>query len=201
MAGEILTSASIKMKSTKKKIVAIVQARMGATRLPNKVLMKIGTKTTLQHVIDRLKKSKLIDDIIIATSKKERDKEIVNMAKKFGVNYFVGDELDVLKRFYCAAKKNNADVIIRIPSDEPFIDPSLVDEGIKMHMTHQNDYTSTIINRKLIKGLDFEIFNFKVLEKINLLDQNPSSREHVTAYMISYCQYSSHIYFLVFVFN
>ncbi len=169
----------------KKKIIAIIQARMGSTRLHGKMLLNIGNKPMLQHVIERIKKSQLIIRVIVATSCKEQDKPIVALAERLKTECFAGDEEDVLKRFYDAAKKYSADIIVRIPGDEPFIDPMLVDKGIKTHLSSNSDYTSTIINRKLIKGLDFEIFNFEVLEKLNSAAKSPSEREHVTAYIIN----------------
>jgi len=172
------------MAKNKNKIICIVQARMGSTRLPGKMMAKIGNKPILQHVIERLALCKHVDEVILATSTNPKDKILVKLAGSMGIKSFAGDEDDVLKRFYDAARKFNADIIVRVPGEEPFIDPGLVDLGIDIHLKSNADYTSTIINRKLIKGLDFEIFTFKTLERINALDKDISSREHVTAYIL-----------------
>ena len=92
----------------------IVQTRMGSTRLPGKVMMDLCGKPVIDHVIDRLKRSRLSDEIIIATTTLERDKVVVEQAKKNGVKWFCGSEDDVLSRYYCAAKENDLDVVVRV---------------------------------------------------------------------------------------
>jgi len=109
---------------------AVVQTRMGSTRLPGKVMMNLCGKPVIDHVIDRLKQSKLLDDIIIATTTSEKDKVIVEQAKKNGVKWFCGSEEDVLSRYYYAAKENNLDTVVRITSDCPLIDPVLLDKVV-----------------------------------------------------------------------
>ena len=110
------------------KVVCLVQARVGSTRLPGKILKELCGKTILHHEIDRLKKCNEIDEIVIATTDKKDEDKIVNEAKKLSVKYFRGSENDVLSRFYYSAKENNADIIVRVTSDCPCIDFEILDK-------------------------------------------------------------------------
>jgi len=165
-------------------IICIIQARIGSTRLPNKVMKKIKGKSILFYVVNRVKKSYLINKLVIATTTKNQDGVIVEEARKLNVDFFRGSENDVLGRYYNAAKKYNADVIVRITSDCPLIDPIIVDNIIKKHIENKADYTANIINRTFPRGLDTEVFNFNVLEKTNELAREKYHKEHVTTYIL-----------------
>ena len=165
------------------KIVAIVQARMGSTRFPGKVLKKIKNKPLIDYVIGRLKLSRSIDQIIIATSIKSQDDLIVNYAKEKGIKFFRGSEEDVLSRYYNAAKENNADVIVRITSDCPLIDPDIIDDLIANHIKNKADYTANIIKRTYPRGFDVEVFSIKSLIKSFDEADKKYYREHVTPYI------------------
>ncbi|MFU0781508.1 MAG: 3-deoxy-manno-octulosonate cytidylyltransferase [Thermoanaerobacterium thermosaccharolyticum] len=169
------------------KKVAIIQARMGSTRLPGKVMKIIMDKPVIGHVVNRVKASKEIDDIIIATTTKKEDDIIVEEAKKLNVKYFRGSEEDVLSRYYYAAKENNADIVIRITSDCPLIDPQIIDKIIKTFIETSKkekiDYLSNTIERTYPRGLDVEVFNFETLEKAFKEADRPYQREHVTPYI------------------
>lgn len=169
------------------KVVCLVQARVGSTRLPGKILKEICGKTILHHEIDRLKKCKEIDEIVIATTDKEDDDKIVNEAKKLSVKYFRGSENDVLSRFYYAAKENNADIIVRVTSDCPCIDFEILDKMLiyfkDKYKEKQIDYLSNTINRTYPRGYDIEIFTFSALEKSYINAKKEYEREHVTPYI------------------
>lgn len=169
------------------KIGAVIQARMGSTRLPEKVMKKIAKKTVLEHVIERVKQSDLIDEIIIATTIHERDDAIEAEALRCGVKITRGSEEDVLSRYYSAAKENNLDVIVRITSDCPLIDPRVLDEVIGYYMKYDYDIVSNagsdISNRTYPRGLDTEVFSFKVLENAFNNATEKYQREHVTPYI------------------
>lgn len=167
------------------KVVCIVQARVGSTRLPGKVLKKICGKTVLEHDIDRLKRAKNIDEIVIATTTEERDIEIVNEAKRLGVKYYRGSESDVLSRYYFAAKENNADIVVRVTSDCPLLDSEVTEEIIKFYLENypKYDYVSNTLDRTYPRGLDTEVFSFKVLEEAFLNAKENFQREHVTPYI------------------
>ena len=169
------------------KVVCLVQARVGSTRLPGKILKEICGKTILHHEIDRLKKCKEIDEIVIATTDKEDDDKIVNEAKKLSVKYFRGSENDVLSRFYYAAKENNADIIVRVTSDCPCIDFEILDKMLiyfkDKYKEKQVDYLSNTIKRTYPRGYDIEIFTFSALEKSYINAKKEYEREHVTPYI------------------
>ena len=175
------------MATIKKRIVAIVQARMGSTRLPGKILKKIENKPMLEHVVERLKHAKTLNEIIIATSNSERDKPIVELAKRLGISHFAGSEDDVLGRYLNAAKQARADIIVRITADCPLIDPDVVDETVNRHLKLNADYTRTLIDedddKSFPRGLDTEVFSMDVLERVHNLADKSYQREHVTIFI------------------
>ncbi|GLC32338.1 glycosyltransferase family protein [Clostridium omnivorum] len=167
------------------KVVCIMQARTGSTRLPGKVLKIICGKTVLEHDIDRLKRVKNIDEIIIATTTHEKDDVIVEEANRLGVKHYRGSENDVLSRYYYAAKENVADIIVRVTSDCPLIDSEVTEKIIQYYVDNKNkyDYVSNTINRTYPRGLDTEAFSFNVLEKAFNEAVSSRDREHVTPYI------------------
>lgn len=166
------------------KNIAIIQARTGATRLPNKVLMKLEDKTVLEHVIDRVSQSKLIDKIIVATTISKNDLEIVKLCAENGINVFCGSENDVLDRYYQAAKLFNPDNVIRITADCPMHDSHVIDEVIEKHLKDKSDYTANVLEETFPDGLDCEIMKFSVLKEAWEEAKLISQREHVTQYII-----------------
>jgi spore coat polysaccharide biosynthesis protein SpsF len=164
-------------------IVAIIQARMCSTRLPGKVMKDISGKPMLWHVIYRVKYSKLINKIVVATSTNKEDDIIENFCKENRILFYRGDEEDVLKRYYEAAKIYNGNKIVRITSDCPLIDPEIVDIVIKEHLKDGVDYTSNTIERTFPRGLDTEVFNFETLERANEMAKEKYQREHVTIFI------------------
>ena len=165
-------------------IGCIIQARLGSSRLPGKVLMKLDEKhTVLDYVIEQLSFSKLIDKKFIATTELEQDNVIEQASKNLGLECFRGSSEDVLNRYYKCAKKFNVDNILRITSDCPLIDPEIVDRVIKKYQTKEFDYVSNTLIRTFPVGTDVEIFPFKILEKAWQNADLPSEREHVTPYI------------------
>jgi len=165
------------------KVLAIVQARFFASRLPGKVLKKINNKTILEILIKRLLKSKKISKIIIACSSNKMDKEIIKIANKVKIDYFIGSEKNVLKRYYLAAKKFKFNNICRITADCPLIDSNIVDLVIKNFFEQKVDYASNAIPPSFPDGLDIEIFNFKSLAKAYKYATSAYDKEHVNPYM------------------
>jgi len=164
-------------------IGCIIQARMGSTRLPRKVMMKADNKNPLlYYVINQIKHSKLIEKIIIATTNSQEDNEIVNFAKKMNVSFFRGDSKDVLDRFYQCAKKFHFSIIVRITADNPLIDPTLADKAIEKFNQNSFDFLTNCIPRTFPQGTEVEIFSFKAFEKAWKEAKKPSEREHVTPY-------------------
>ncbi|NOW05993.1 cytidylyltransferase domain-containing protein [Clostridium beijerinckii] len=172
------------------KVVCIIQARMGSSRLPGKVLKKICGKTILEHEVNRLKLVYNIDEIVIATTVEERDKVIVEEANRLKVKYFRGSENDVLSRYYLAAKENNADVVIRVTSDCPCMDSRIIEDIVdtfkKYRDSEKIDYMSNTLARTFPRGYDVEIFNFDCLENAFLKSEKDYEREHVTPYLYDF---------------
>ncbi len=166
-----------------KKTAIIIQARMGSTRLPGKIMKKILNKPMIDYLIERASKSKMIDDIIVATSDTKENKELVDFLKAKSVKYFIGDENDVLSRYYYTAKKFNIDNIIRVTADCPLIDATIIDDTVKKYYKDKVDYASNIFPRSFPKGLDTEIFSFNSIEKAFNEANSLYDREHVTPYI------------------
>ena len=168
------------------KIAAIVQARTGSSRLPGKVLKELPPGcgvTVLEHVVTRLRHSSLLNDVIIATTTESDDDRLVSEIQKAQVLYFRGSQNDVLSRYYFAAKENDVDVIVRITSDCPCLDPKIIDDAIQMHLDTDADYTSNTLKRTYPHGMDVEVFNFEVLKEAHERATEPYEREHVCPYI------------------
>ncbi len=169
------------------KAVAIIQARMGSTRLPGKVLKKLKNKTVLSHVINRVSHANEIDNIVVATTTQIMDDLIVEEVNNLGYEVYRGSESDVLERYYHAAREASADIIIRITSDCPLINPDVIDNMINVFKNY--DYT-LVTNvgadaslRTFPRGLDVEIFSKEELEKAYKNATLSYQREHVTPYI------------------
>ncbi len=164
-------------------IAAIIQARMGSSRLPGKVMKEILGKPVLWHLINRLRCSQLIDKIVIATTDEAEDEPILGLAQEMGIDSFAGSEEDVLDRYYQVAKKYGAEVVVRITADCPLIDPEITDRIIKHYLDNRDklDYAHTGLS--FPDGLDTEIFSFNALETAWHEATLASEREHVTPYI------------------
>lgn len=172
------------------KIGAIIQARTSSSRLPRKVLKPLpfnGKITALQHVIRRVAKSELINEIIVATSENSDDDEIVEVAIKEDVKYYRGSLENVLERYYMAASENNLDIIVRITSDCPCSDFNIIDKVIKSHLEINADYTSNSLKESFPRGIDVEVINFNILKEAYENANKQYEKEHVTPYI-----YKSH---------
>ena len=146
----------------------IIQARMGSKRLPGKVLRKINNRPLLGYQIERVKLAKNYDNLVVATTELEKDKLIVEFCKKNNVDFFLGDEKNVLKRFYDCASYYNAKTIIRLTADCPLVDGKVVDKVIDLYEKNKVDYAANTIppnTRKWPDGSDVEVFSFKALKE------------------------------------
>lgn len=165
------------------KVVAIIQARMGSTRLPGKILKEINGRPLLSYQLERLKASKYIDEIVIATTTEEQDDKIVAFCEQQDVSYYRGSERDVLARYFDTAVKFKADAIVRITSDCPIIDVQVVDKTIQYFLeSNHYDYVSNTVERTYPRGLDTEVFTYAILEEAYKKAFLERDREHVTAY-------------------
>lgn len=169
--------------------LAIIQARLGSSRLPDKVLKELAGKPVLWHVINRMKKSRLIDEIVVATTCKKEDLEIVEYCASQGVRVYVGSEDDVLDRYYQAARLYKPDNVVRVTADCPLIDANIIDIVIQEHLRSGSDYTSNTLEDTFPDGLDCEVFKFTALEQACKNAKLASEREHVTPYIRNNEQY------------
>jgi spore coat polysaccharide biosynthesis protein SpsF len=169
-----------------KKICATIEARMTSSRLPGKVLLDYCGKTNLQHIIERLKRSKYIDEVVVATTLNDQDNPIVELCEKIGCKYFRGSENDVLLRVLESAKSVNADIIVEITGDCPVIDWRHVDKLVEMLFSGEYDYAANIIKRTFPRGFDTQVFPLSVLEEVNELTKSPVDHEHVSIYIYTH---------------
>lgn len=161
----------------------IIQARKGSSRLPGKVLEKLGNKTLLEHVIARMQMVHNADMVVVATTTKETDSEIVKVAEKSGAIAFRGDEHDVLNRYLGAARAVDADIVLRVTSDCPLIDPALCALVILTRALNNADYVANNMPRLFPHGLDCEAFTRQALEKAARDATEAFDREHVTPWL------------------
>lgn len=175
--------------------VAIIQARMGSTRLPGKVLKPLLGVPMLSHVVQRVQKARLLDDVVIATSTLAQDDPIEELCQDAGWQCVRGSESDVLGRYHQAAVECGAASIVRITSDCPLIDPQVVDYVVSAYLSSapSADYASNSLNRTYPRGLDTEIFSRDALSRCHQQAGSPQAREHVTYHMYQHPeQFSLH---------
>ncbi len=170
------------------KTVAIVQARMGSTRLPGKILKPLCDKSVLEHLISRIDRCKEVDLTVIATTVAPHDTIVAETASDAGAAVFRGSEDNVLERYFQAACEYNADTVIRITSDCPLYDPNLLCEMLNRYKQLQldncaPDYFANNINRTYPAGLDTEIFPINILERAIEMSSRDYEFEHVTPYI------------------
>ena len=165
-------------------IGCIIQARMGSSRLPGKVLMKSGNgMPLLYHVINQLRHCSKVKNLVIATTTNQEDDEIEKFADNNSVDVFRGKEKDVLDRYFQCAKKHSFSTIVRITADCPLIDPQIVDKVIEQFFSENYDFATNTLTRTFPIGTDVEVFSFSALNKAWENAQLPSEREHVTPYL------------------
>ena len=167
------------------KVVAIIQARMGSTRLQSKVFEDLAGQPMLARVLNRTRRASTLDTTVVATTKQSDDDAIVRLCQKEGWPFFRGSEDDVLDRYYQAALAFKADVIVRITSDCPLIEPELINRVVNEFLScyPEVDYASNIVVRAFPRGLDVEAISFDALKRAWREDDNPAWREHVTPYI------------------
>ena len=164
-------------------IIAVVQARMGSTRFPGKVLKEIMGKSLLQILIERLCQAKRLSQIVVATSDKERDEPIVTLAQELGIDVVRGGESDVLGRYQLANEIYDPDAIVRITGDCPLIDPEIVDRVVAVYEKNLVDYVSNVSPPTWPDGLDVEVIKARALSRASAEATCDYDREHLTNYI------------------
>lgn len=170
------------------KTIAIIQARIGSTRLPGKVMKRLCRRTVLSHVIHRVQACPFIDKVVVATTLTSQDDGVAQEAEACGTLSFRGSEVDVLERYYFAVQAHQADIIVRITSDCPLIDPTVLSEMLACFHGQaarglEIDYLSNTLQRSYPRGLDAEVFTVAALEKAHQEAKDPYEREHVTPFI------------------
>jgi spore coat polysaccharide biosynthesis protein SpsF len=163
-------------------IITVVQARMGSSRLPNKVMHDLLGKSLLERMIERMEYSQLKGKIVVATSTNSKDDVLETWCQERGLPCFRGSELDLLERHYLCAVEHQADVIAKIPSDCPLIDSRIMDKVFQYYLDHSFDYVSNLHPASYPDGNDVEVFSFDALEKAHNEAKRPMEREHTTPY-------------------
>jgi spore coat polysaccharide biosynthesis protein SpsF len=165
--------------------VAIIQARMGSQRLPGKSMADLAGEPLLWQFLERVKRCKNIDQVVLATTSKTQDDVLVKIADRCNVQSFRGAENDLVDRYYQAAKLFNADIVVRICADNPVVEPTEVDRIIDYHKNNDSDFSSNthnIMDNMYPDGLGAEVFDFATLEELTRLTDNPENREHPHSY-------------------
>lgn len=163
--------------------VAIIQARMGSSRLPGKVLAEIGGATMLAQVVHRVRQARRIAEVVVATSTAADDDAVVREAARLGAGVHRGSQADVLARFAGAARSYRADVIVRVTADCPLLDAGVIDQVIGA-LDATVDYASNTHERRFPRGLDVEVMHRDTLERLARLATSAAAREHVTAFIM-----------------
>jgi len=166
-----------------KKTVAIIQARCGSSRFPNKVLQTIGSGTIIEHVITRVSQATRIDQVILAVPDTPEDTPLIRFTDRCQLSAFKGSRDDVLDRYYRAAKEHASRTIVRITGDCPLIAPELIDECIKIFQQSDYDYVTNHVKPSYPRGFDCEVFSMNALEAIWQRAKRPYEREHVTPFL------------------
>jgi spore coat polysaccharide biosynthesis protein SpsF len=162
--------------------VAIIQARVGSTRLPGKVMYPLDGRHVLDHVVDRASSADVVDETIVATSTEKPDDVIKRYVPEFGADVIRGSESDVLGRIHDTARSANADVVVRITGDCPLIDPETIDTIVREVTEGGAQYAANIFERTFPRGLDVEAFTFESFQRVHKEATEPHHREHVTPY-------------------
>jgi spore coat polysaccharide biosynthesis protein SpsF len=167
-------------------IGVVVQARTGSTRLPNKVLRRVLGKPLLHYLIERLQASRLVERIVVATTREPEDTPIAALAEDLGVACIRGSAADVLDRYHQAAREHGLDHIVRVCGDCPLIDPTVLDRIVDRYLERlpNIDYVSNTLTPTYPDGLDVEVFSFELLATLHRLAEKPYQREHVCTYMV-----------------
>ncbi|HEV3142174.1 MAG TPA: glycosyltransferase family protein [Vicinamibacterales bacterium] len=165
------------------KTAAIVQARMTSTRLPGKIIAPILGRPMLELLIERLRRARHLDQVIVATTSNASDDVVEELCARLDAGVFRGSEEDVLERVLGAAHRYSVDLIVEITGDCPLIDPGVVDRLVEMHGEGGADYVANVLKRTYPRGLDTQVFRTTVLEEVARLTHDPVDREHVSLYI------------------
>jgi len=175
------------------KIVAIIEARMTSSRLPGKVLMEVLSKPILHYLISRLKRVRLLNEIVLATTTNSTDDILVDFANKENIKNYRGSENDVMARVFEAAESVDADLIVEITGDCPIVDPNIVEQVIQTYINNNYDYVNNVNVRSYPDGMDVQVFSKNVLERSLKMTKEALDHEHVTLHIRNHPEIFSHL--------
>lgn len=178
------------------KIVATIEARMTSSRLPGKVLLPANGKQMLEHLINRLKQVKSIQEIVLATTVNQTDDPLVEFSRRNGISYFRGSEEDVMLRVIGAAESASMEIVVEITGDCPIIDPLIVEQTIQMFLHNSCDYASNAHIRSYPEGMDTQVFRLEILKRSAEMTNDPLDHEHVTLHIRNHPELFSHVYLI-----
>lgn len=164
-------------------VIAVIQARVGSTRLPGKTLEVLYDKSLLGHILERIAAARTVTRIVVATTTSPLDAELASTAREFGASLFRGSEHDVLDRFCQALQDVDQATVVRVTADDPFKDPEIVDQAVNLHRDLGTDYCSNTIVPSFPEGLDIEVFTLAALRLAHRQALLQSEREHVTPFI------------------
>lgn len=167
------------------KIVTVIQARSGSTRLPNKVLMSVAGKPLLLHMVERVRRARMVGHVVVATTTQTTDDHLAELCRRGRIDLYRGHPTDLLDRHYMTGRLNKADVIVKIPSDCPLIDPSVIDRVISFYLNHSTEYdfVSNLHPPSYPDGQDVEVIPVKVLKEAWKEARKSFEREHTTPFI------------------
>jgi len=165
------------------KTILVVQARMGSSRLPGKTMLVVNGKTVIRHMLERLKRCRSVDRVVLSVPESAKDKVLIDQAIKLDIEYFAGSELDVLDRFYQTSARYAPAHVVRCTGDCPLIDPHIVDNIVKAHIHNNNDYTSNALIKSYPYGFEVEVIRFETLAVTADEAKEAYEREHVTPFV------------------
>jgi spore coat polysaccharide biosynthesis protein SpsF len=168
------------------KTIVTIEARMGSSRLPGKVLMEVCGKPMLQHMIERVKRAVLPDDVVVASTINPKDDPIEVLCRRIGCSYYRGSEEDITDRLIQTARHHHAHVIVQTTGDCPLHDPDVIDEGIRVYRASSVQYVSNRLNRSWPVGLDTQVYHRGVLEEVARRTMDPEDREHGSYYIYTH---------------
>lgn len=184
------------MKKENSKVVATVEARMTSSRLPGKVMLPANGKPMLEHLVNRLKQVRSIQEIVLATTLNQTDDCLVSLARQQGISYFRGSEEDVMIRVVGAAESVNADIIVEITGDCPIIDPLIVEQTIQMFLCNSCDYVSNGHIPAYPDGMGVQVFSLQTLKRSAEMTNDLLDHENVTLHIRNHPELFSHIYII-----
>jgi len=165
------------------KVIATIEARMGSSRLPGKVMLPLAGEPMIIRLVERVRRSKMVNEVVVATTKQASDQIIIDTCNRYQVKVFAGSEIDITQRLLDAAGSEDADFVVQLTGDNPLIDSGLIDDAVQELIESKSDYVTNYSNNNLTIGFNVRCFTYTALEKASKLSNEPSDRIHGSYYI------------------